>query len=50
MIHVRSMRDIYSGIPCDFIGNKCNNAGLNKVITDNILTGKRNLDFSLKLL
>ena len=39
----------YCGKPCNFIGNKCNNAGLNKVIIDNILTGKRDLDFSLKL-
>ena len=43
---------IYEGLycdkPCDFIDNKCNNAGLNKVIID-ILTGKRDLDFSLKL-
>ena len=38
----------YCGKPCDSIGNKCNNAGLNKVIID-ILTGKRDLDFSLKL-
>ena len=38
----------YCGKPCDFIGNKCNSAGLNKVI-NNILTGKRDLDFSLKL-
>ena len=38
----------YCGEPCDFIGNKCNNAGLNKVIID-ILTGKRDFDFSLKL-
>ena len=44
---------IYEGLycdkPCDFIGNKCNNVGLNKVIIDNILTGKKDLDFSLKL-
>ena len=43
---------IYEGLycdkPCDFIGNKCYNAALNKVIID-ILTGKRDLDFSLKL-
>ena len=38
----------YCGKPCDFNGNKCNNAGLNKVI-NNILTGKRDLGFSLKL-
>ena len=34
----------YCGEPCDFIDNKCNNTGLNKVIID-----KRDLDFSLKL-
>ena len=39
----------YCGKPCDFIGNKSNNVGLNKVIIDNILTDKRDLDFSLKL-
>ena len=31
--------------PCDFIGNKCNNGGLNKVIIDNILTGNRDFIF-----
>ena len=48
MTHVRFYEGFYCGKPCDFIGNKCNNAGLNKVIID-ILTGKRDLDFSLKL-
>ena len=42
--------EFYCGKPCDFIGNKGNNAGLNKVIIDNILTGKRDLDSSLKLI
>ena len=35
----------YCGKPCDFIGNKCHNTGLNKVII-----GKRDLDFNLKLI
>ena len=39
---------LYCGKPCDFIGDKCNNAGLNKVIIDSIITGKRDLDFSVK--
>ena len=51
MTHVRSTRD-FTVVNHDFIGNKCNNAGLHKVIIiyiDNILTGKRDLGFSLML-
>ena len=37
MTHVRFYEGFYCGKPCDFIGNKCNNAGLNKVINRTLL-------------
>ena len=39
---------LHCGKPADFIGEKGNNAGLNRVILNIILAGKRDLDFSLK--
>ena len=39
---------LHCGKPSDFIAEKGNNAGLNRVILNIILAGKRDLDFSLK--